>query len=66
MIWSSVDLPEPFEPITPIFAPGIEGEVDVLEHLLLAVVLGEVRDVEDVPLAHEFLGMIFEPSVMGF
>ena len=33
---SSVDLPEPLTPSTPIFASGIEGEIDVLQDLLAA------------------------------
>ena len=35
---------------------GIEVQVDVLEDLPLAVVLGQVRDVEDVLFAHASLG----------
>ena len=45
MIRSSDDLPEPLAPSTPILAPGIEGEGDVLEHLA-------VRRVEPADLAH--------------
>ena len=33
MIRSSVDLPEPFGPSTPILAPGEERERDVAQHL---------------------------------
>ena len=35
MIFSSVDLPAPFKPRTPIFAPGQEREVDALQDLAL-------------------------------
>ena len=35
MIFSSVDLPEPFRPSTPILAPGKKRERDVLEDLPL-------------------------------
>ena len=35
MIWSNDDLPDPLEPMTPILAPGIEGEIDALEHLAI-------------------------------
>ena len=31
MIFSSVDLPEPFRPSTPIFAPGKERQADVAQ-----------------------------------
>ena len=55
MILSSVDLPGAVDADHADLGARVEVEVDVLEHFLLAVVLGQVRDVEDVALAHEFL-----------
>ena len=50
MIRSSVDLPAPFGPSTPIFAPGQERERDVREHLPVRAVelVGPVHRVDVV------------------
>ena len=48
MMRSSVDLPEPLTPSTPILASGIEGEIDVLQDLLAARIgLGQALHVID-------------------
>ena len=43
---SSVDLPDPDEPIRQTTSPRRDREVDVGEHDLVAVRLAEVRDLE--------------------
>ncbi len=52
MIRSSVLLPEPLRPEHADLGAGIEREPDVLEHLLRAVLLGEIDDLIDVLLRH--------------
>ena len=53
MIRSSVLLPEPLRPRTPIFAPGIEREPDIFEDFALADLLGQALHLKYVFLCHE-------------
>ena len=52
MIRSSVDLPEPLTPSTPILASGIERQMDVIEHLPGRVALGQTLHEIDELASH--------------